>query len=180
MPRTATINGAEPSQFAVARAWERLYVDGKARLTARLSDHRVKVEPYMPMGDNVLVLRLPAPPTPTKTAGGLFIPEVSQEEPEPRSEGILVQAGLLARDVLRSHGIILGDHVQIGRFAGWEKEFEADKAGKSTKRILQMKERDVLGSFDLWDRLFGEDPTMKIIFDPETDEHRIVPITNQE
>jgi co-chaperonin GroES (HSP10) len=180
MPRTATINGSMPSPFTIARSWERIYLQGKIRLAERLKEHGVKVEPYMPMADNVLVLRLPPPPTKVKTEGGLFIPETAQEEPEPLSEGILVQAGMLARDVLRAHGIVLGDHVQIGRFAGWEKEFAADKTGKSAKRILQMKERDILGSFDLFERLFGEHRSMQIIFDPETEEHRIVPITDQE
>lgn len=179
MSKTATLNGTAPSMHSVAFAWARLIEEGKKRLAERLHEHGVKVEPYFPMADNILVLRLPPPPKETQTKGGLFIPETSQEEPEPLSEGILVQAGCLARDVLRAHGILLGDHIQIGRFAGWEKEFAADKTGKSAKRILQMKERDVLGSFDLYDRLSGPTPSMKIFHDPETDEHRIVPITEE-
>jgi co-chaperonin GroES (HSP10) len=172
MPRTATItNDYVPT---VEQAWGKLFAESRARLVARLKDHGVATMPYMPMADNILVLRLPPPPIETKTGGGIFIPETSQVEPEPNSEGVLVQAGCLARDVLRSHGILLGDHVQIGRFAGWERALDEDKKGK---RILQMKERDVLGSFDLHDRLWGPKPTMRIVFDHDTEEHRIVPIT---
>lgn len=154
-------------------AWAQLNLEAKARLDARLAEHGVTAMPYMPMADNILVLRLPPPEIETKTAGGLHIPQTSQVEPEPNSEGILVQAGCAARDVLRAHGILLGDRVQIGRFAGWERALDEDKKGK---RILQMKERDVLGSFDLHDRLWGKAPTMRIVLDYETEEHRVVPV----
>jgi co-chaperonin GroES (HSP10) len=155
-----------------------------ALLAARLKEHGIQHMPYMPMADNILVLRLPPPPIETKTGGGLFIPEMAQAEPEPNSEGILVQAGCAARDVLRAHGVLFGDRVQIARFAGWEREINneslaaMDKAGRG-KRILQMKERDVLGSYDLHDRLYGKARSMKIIFDLDTEEHRVVPITEE-
>lgn len=165
---------------ALDQAWNRIAAEANARLEARIAEHGIKVTPYMPMGDNILVLRLPAPPKETQTKGGLFIPETSQEEPEPLSEGILIQAGCSARDILRDHGIMLGDLVQIGRFAGWEKEFKADASGKGGKRILQMNVRDVLGSVDLHTRLWGPDRTMCIVMDDETDEHRIVPIVDPE
>lgn len=165
---------------AAAKAWERLGREARVRLTERLKEHGVKMTPYMPMANNVLVLRLPAPPVATKTEGGIHIPETAQEEPEPLSEGVLVQAGCMARDVLRAHGILLGDLVQIGRFAGWEKEFKLDASARgNNKKILQMKEHDILGSFDLHDRLWGKDPTMRIVFDEDTEEHRVVPITEE-
>lgn len=157
----------------MAQAWVELELAAKLRLAIRLKEHGVASMPYMPMADNILVLRLPPPPVETKTDGGLYIPETSQKEPEPTSEGVLVQAGCAARDVLRAHGIMLGDIVQIGRFAGWERALDEDKKGK---RILQMKERDVLGSFDLHERLWGAKPTMRIVFDQDTEEHRVIPV----
>lgn len=176
MARTSTAPAPDSLAPSLSQAWWLLDQLARTRLAARLAEHGVTVAPYMPMGNNVLVLRLPSPATATKTAGGLFIPETAQEEPEPLSEGILVQAGCAARDVLRAHGILLGDHVQIGRFAGWEKEFRLDAVAKNSKKILQMKEHDVLGSFDLHDRLWGDKPTMAIVWDTDTEEHRIVPI----
>lgn len=159
--------------------WFALDMEAGARLADRLGEHQVKAPPYMPIADNILVLRLPAPAKETKTRGGLFIPDSAQEEPEPLSEGIIIEAGLQARDVLRDHGILIGDHVQIGRFAGYEKEFQKDEAGAG-KRILQMKERDILGSFDLYPRLYGKQPSMRIVLDTETNEHRIVPVGSEQ
>jgi co-chaperonin GroES (HSP10) len=162
---------------AVVRAWATLELQARGRLVARLKEHGVATMPYMPISDNILVLRLPAPPVETKSDGGIYIPETSRTEPEPLSEGVLVQAGAQARDILRSHGVMLGDLVQIGRFAGWERAIGEDKKGK---RILQMKERDVLGSFDLHERLWGKTPSMRIVFDYDTEEHRILPIMEEE
>lgn len=176
MAKTMTVQ-VPPSPLA--RAWSMIYAEARARREARIAEHGVKVLPYMPIADNILVLRLPAPPKKTKTAGGLYIPETSQEEEEPLSEGILIQAGCSAADILRDHGVMLGDLVQIGRFAGWEKEFKADAAGQG-KRILQMNVRDILGSFDLYDRLFGPTPTMCVVIDDDTDEHRIMPIITED
>jgi len=158
-----------------AAAWGALEREAKKRLAERLKDHKAPPLPYMPGFNNVLVLRLPSEPTKTVTAGGIHIPQTAQEEEEPKSEGILVQAGLMARDTLRAHGYLLGDKVQIGRFAGWEKEFRLDNAGTNKSKILQMKDQDILGSFDLHDRLWGDAPTMEIVFDIETSEHRIRP-----
>lgn len=178
MPRTSTATKLAVEDYTPlsVRAWAALEASAKERLAARLKEHGVSTMPYMPMADNILVLRLPPPPTETKTDGGIFIPQTSQVEPEPTSEGVLVQAGCAARDVLRAHGILLGDLVQIGRFAGWERAIGEDKKGK---RILQMKERDVLGSFDLHERLWGKKPSMRIVFDADTEEHRVVPITEE-
>lgn len=163
-----------------AYAWIRLEREAKKRLAERLKEYKAPPTPYMPGFNNVLVLRLPSEPTKTVTAGGLHIPMTAQEEEEPKSEGILVQAGLMARDTLRAHGYLLGDKVQIGRFAGWEKEFRLDAKGENQRKILQMKDVDVLGSFDLNDRLWGDAPTMEIVYDIETAQHRIRPTTGRD
>lgn len=163
-----------------AAAWEALNKEAKKRLTERLKQYEAPKTLYMPGFNNVLVLRLPSEPIKEMTAGGIVIPQTAQQEEEPKSEAILVQAGLAARDTMRSHGYLLGDKVQIGRFAGWEKEMEKDKAGKNTRKILQVKDQDILGSFDLNDRLWGDKPTMEIVWDAETEEHRIQPITGSD
>lgn len=161
-------------------AWAEINKDAKKRLADRLKEHGAPPTPYMPGFNNVLVLRLPSEPTKTVSAGGIHIPQTAQEEEEPKSEGILVQAGIGARDTLRDHGYLLGDKVQIGRFAGWEKEFRLDAKGGNQKKILQMKDQDILGSFDLHDRLWGSRPTMEIVWDEDTEEHRIRPIAGSD
>ncbi len=127
----------------------------------------------MPGADNVLVLRIPPPPVKKVTAGGLHIPEKFQEEEEPESEGYLLAGGPMALDSFLDEGYVIGDKVQIGRFAGWEKEFNADRLGTSKPKILQMKAGDIIGSFDLLERMEGAKPTMACTLDPSTERHVI-------
>ncbi len=97
--------------------------------------------PYLPMGEVVLVYRLPSE---EKTAGGIDIPEEYQS---PVSSGILIAAGLAARDIMADALIEIGDIVYFGRFEGDEKEFKRNAAEKGEK-LLQLKMRGVLGSAD--------------------------------
>ena len=102
--------------------------------------------PYWPLSKTCLVFRLPSE---TRTAGGLFIAE---EHAEPKPYGVLVAAGLAARDILEDNLIHIGDVVWFGRFAGWEKEIKRDPEGKG-KQILQLKVEDILGSVDAVERV---------------------------
>ena len=165
----------EQEDAALESAWRKLQAAGEKRRNAQLKQAGLEI-PYAPASDTVLVLREPAPPVQKMTKGGLHIPGTSQEEPEPKSEGMLVAAGCKALDALRDQGMIVGDRVQIGRFAGWEKEFDLDQAGENKRKILQMAAGDILGSFDLKDRLWGARPTMQVSYDAETGEHRTHPI----
>jgi chaperonin GroES len=101
--------------------------------------------PYLPVGEVVLVYRLPSD---EKTAGGLYVPE---EHRSPVSAGILIAAGLAARDVMADALIETGDIVYFARFAGDEKEFKREAAGKAEK-LLQLKMREILGSADALER----------------------------
>ncbi len=117
-------------------------------LAARIREYGIPKPPYLPMGNNVLVYRIPSE---TRTAGGLYVPD---EHQEPKPMGVLIGAGLAARDVMESSLIELGDIVWFGRFAGWEKEVERDPANAG-KSVLQMKIADVLGSIDALERVGG-------------------------
>jgi co-chaperonin GroES (HSP10) len=100
--------------------------------------------PYLPVGEVVLVYRLPGD---EKTEGGLYKPE---EYRDVLSKGILIAAGLAARDVMADALIETGDIVYFARYAGDEKEFSRAAAGKGEK-LLQLKVREILGSADgLW------------------------------
>lgn len=115
-------------------------------LSERSKMYGIPSAPYLPMGKNVLVFRLPSE---SRTSGGLYIAETAQE---PKPMGVVVEAGLAARDVMADHLVEIGDIVWFARFAGWEKEIQRDPEGKS-KQILQMKVEDVLGSVDALARL---------------------------
>lgn len=118
--------------------------------TDRLSERRRMYDippiPYLPVGKNVLVFRLP---NETVSKGGIIFAEVAQE---PKPYGVLVGAGLGAMDVLEDHLVELGDIVWFGRFAGWEKEIARDPEGKG-KHIIQLKAEDILGSVDALERV---------------------------
>lgn len=157
-------------------SWDKLQADAKKRLAARLKEHKVDAPPSPPSFDNIIVLRLPV--VEEKTESGLIKSAVVGAggwEAEPKSEGILCAAGLQALDTFRDHGILVGDHVEIGRFAGWEREAKLDAKGNNTARMILMLAADVKRSFDLGTRLAkGE---MEIYWDEEAGEHHIRPIT---
>jgi chaperonin GroES len=115
----------------------------KSRLDKIREQYRDQIPPvpYLPIGEVVLVYRLPSD---EKTAGGLYVPE---EHRSPVSSGILIAAGLAARDVMADALIETGDIVYFARFAGDEKEFKREAAGKGEK-LLQLKVRELLGSAD--------------------------------
>jgi len=119
--------------------------------------------PYLPVGEVVLVYRLPSE---EKTAGGLYVPE---EHRSPVSSGILIAAGLAARDVMADSLIEVGDIVYFARFAGDEKEFKREAAGKAEK-LLQLKMREILGSADGLERSKHYRIVLKT-YDDGTSEH---------
>jgi len=119
--------------------------------------------PYLPIGEVVLVYRLPSE---EKTAGGLYVPE---EHRSPVSSGILIAAGLAARDVMADALIETGDIVYFARFAGDEKEFKRDEA-KVGQKLLQLKVRELLGSADALERSQNYRIVLKT-YDDGTSEH---------
>jgi hypothetical protein len=157
--------------------WEALVVAGERKAAKLLKEAALEL-PYQPGGDNVLVLRLPPPPVKTSwdDAGLIMKPENAREEEEPKSEGYLIAAGPSAMDAFMDAGYLPGDKVQIGRFAGWEKAFR-DLDTKNKKKILQMKSGDILGSFDLLERLDGPEATMEVRLDRSDETHVIRVLT---
>lgn len=116
------------------------------KLDKLMKDYDIPTVPYLPMGKTVLVFRMPSE---EKTAGGLYVP---QEHQGPKSYGILVAAGLAAREILRDALIEIGDVVHFGRFEGWEQEFKREQA-QSGRYLLSMKVDGILGSADALKRL---------------------------
>jgi chaperonin GroES len=102
--------------------------------------------PYLPLSKNVLIYRLEGE---EKTAGGLYVPETAKEV---RSRGVLLAAGLAARDILADGLIEIGDEVCFAHYAGRDREVEK-RAGKEPSRILECKVEDILGSVDALERV---------------------------
>lgn len=116
---------------------------------------------YLPMGKNVLIFRLEGE---EKTAGGIIVPDVHKEV---KSRGILLAAGLAARDVLADALIDIGDEVCFAHFAGRDREVEK-REGKAPAKILECKVEDILGSVDALDRVKDYDIVLHTV--PETGE----------
>lgn len=117
---------------------------------------------YLPMGKNVLIFRLQGE---EKTRGGIIVPDVHKEV---KSRGILLAAGLQARDILADGLIEIGDEVCFAYFAGRDRKNEERDAGTAGKSILECKVEDILGSVDALERVKDYDITPVTI--PETGE----------
>ena len=118
------------------------------KLQERIEKYKIPPIPYLPAFDRVLVWRLTSE---EKTAGGLWIPD---EHKEAKDIGVLLAAGLRARDGLADHLIEVGDVCWFGRFAGTEKTVKRE-AGESTEgqKILTMRLEDINGSVDALERV---------------------------
>lgn len=115
---------------------------------------------YLPMGKNCLVARLPPK---NRTEGGLWLAGTDEEIP---NYGILIAAGLGARDYMKWALVEIGDVVKFGRFEGSEEEFEREKL-KAGKYILQVKVEGINGSVEADRRV--ED--YELAWDDEAEEH---------
>ena len=90
---------------------------------------------FRPLHDRVLVRRIDAP---TKTAGGIIIPDNAKEKPQ---EGEIVSAGtgIRAEDgTITPLDVKAGDKILFGKWSGTEIKIDGED-------LLIMKESDVLG-----------------------------------
>lgn len=115
--------------------------------------------PYLPLAKNVLIFRLEGE---EKTKGGIIVPDVHKEV---KSRGILLAAGLQARDILADGLIEIGDEVCFAHYAGRDRQTGERDAGTAGKAILECKVEDVLGSVDALERVKDYD----IVYDDEVD-----------
>ena len=136
-----------------------------------LDDKRKKygipAQPYGPKGKVCLVYRLPPE---TRSAGGIIFAEAHQEQ---QQVGVLIAAGLTARDEMKDHLVELGDTVYFGRFAGYDQEIARDPENKG-KAISQMMISDVHGSVEAVER----EKDHVLMYDEETGEHYWEPKTD--
>jgi chaperonin GroES len=132
-----------------------------SKLDERKKQYDMPRPAYLPLGKNVLIYRLEGE---EKTVGGIVIPQTSQEV---KSRGILLAAGLQARDVLADGLIDIGDEVCFAHYAGRDREVEK-REGKAPSKILECKVEDILGSVDALDRIKDYDIVPVTI--PETGE----------
>lgn len=117
-------------------------------LDAAIREHRIPPCPYEAVYDRIVVFSVPEDKASrdTFTAGGLIAkPTATKDKEEAESpRGILVSAGLGARDVLISHGIGLGHMLWVARLAPWR--HVVDRTEKGAVEFLFMRVGDIVGS----------------------------------
>lgn len=137
------------------------------KLEERREKYGIPDAPCLPQGKKVVVFRLPLQ---EKTAGGLFIPE---EHANPEPMGVLIAAGLAARDVMRDALIEIGDIVMLPRFTTNSPEVSRNSAEKG-KHVELLNIEDLVGSVDGLERL-DKHYDIKVFATDDGDEHRYVP-----
>lgn len=112
-----------------------------ARLAERRKKYAIPESLSLPVSKTVLVWRLPAE---EKTAGGLYVPEAHADV---KSRGILLAAGLKARDIMADNLIEIGDEVMFGRYAGAERDVGREAEGVANK-VCELKIEDIVSTVD--------------------------------
>lgn len=79
--------------------------------------------------------------------------------------GLLIAAGLTARDRLYAHGIEIGHIVNFVKYTQWR--MRVGLVEGQEEHIIPMLDRDIIASEDLRGELFGPKPTKFVAFDME-------------
>ena len=122
------------------------------KLEERIKKYNIPAPLYEPVFDRVLVFQIPTMESETFRDGVIFKPnETKKRESAQSPRGVVVSAGMRARDILESHGIQLGDIVWFARHTMWRHELDA-----SSKSFSVIRAGEVCGSEDLFDRIGTE------------------------
>jgi co-chaperonin GroES (HSP10) len=116
-----------------------------SKLEERIKKYDIPPTLYEPVFDRVLVYQIETMESETFSGSTLIKPEVTRKKERSGSpRGVLVAAGLKARDIMESHGIEIGDIVWFARMSMWKHELDASSKSFSVLRI-----GEICGSEDL-------------------------------
>jgi co-chaperonin GroES (HSP10) len=111
----------------------------------RITDGAFRVQPVF---DRILVWQISEHEGETFGGGGIIMPEtVKKRERVETPRGIIVSAGLLALDHLRSNGIDLGHTVYFIQNAPWR--IRCDVVGGHMFHVMVLRDGDLIGSVEL-------------------------------
>ena len=121
--------------------------------------------------DRIFVFQTFAFDKTTFVPGGLIQMSQNDQKAERYSSprGILIGAGLMALDALRSHGQELGDTVCFIQQAPWR--MEVDRIAGESEWMLIFRVGDISGNFDLAKRLRAK--TSRVEYDEASAVHKI-------
>lgn len=118
-------------------------------LEQAIKQYSIPPWPYEASYDRVIVFSVPEDKAARKTfiEGGVVekidARNVYEQEETPR--GIVVSAGLKAKDVMFSHGMGLGHMVWVARLSPWRHQVDRDANGKDIE-FLFLRVGDIVGS----------------------------------
>lgn len=151
----------------------------RSLLDEAIEKYKIPAWPYEAAFDRMVVFSVPedAASRETFTAGGLIVKTERQKSAEENEtpRGIIVSAGLEARDYLRGHGVGLGHMIWVARLSPWRHEVDKDSEGKPIE-FLFLRAGDLVGSEDLQRFIkegrvrveAGEDGKHRYVFDDDT------------
>lgn len=117
-------------------------------LSEMIERYKVPPWPYEAVYDRVVVFSVPEAKATRETYvdGGLIAKPQTKMAAEKNEtpRGILVSAGLGARDYLRAHGMGLGHMVWVARLSPWR--HEVDRTNDGAIEFLFLRAGDVVGS----------------------------------
>lgn len=115
--------------------------------------------PYEACFDRIVVFSVPedAAARDTYVAGGSIVKPETRRDADERAtpRGVIVSAGLAARDVLYHAGMDLGDMVWVARLSPWRHQVDRDKNGKPIE-FLFLRVGDIVGSESLLEAVKDE------------------------
>lgn len=157
-------------------AWSDLEARWQVVLENRMREWKLEHIPFGVTDDDIMVFRLEQREQTTES--GLVLPDHimavdrndGTREREARAVsrticvGLLLDAGCAARDWMRGHGVLIGDLIKWGKYAGEEESLHWFSGGqvRSLKDVLLMNVRDIRGSFDLDMRL--QERLMRVVY----------------
>lgn len=118
-------------------------------LDAAIKEHSIPKWPYEAAYDRIIVYSLPE----AKAARETYVPngkilmtaQAKSYEENVTPRGVIVSAGLGARDVLKSHAIGLGHVVWVARLSPWRHQVDRTSDGHDIE-FLFLRVGDVVGS----------------------------------
>lgn len=130
------------------------------QLEAAMALYKMEMPPFYPVFDRALVypVEIAADQSDT-TSGGLVIPELAKKRANAQL-GVLIAAGIKAREELYSHGIELGDIVVMARFSHWERNYFS--ATNQPHRVYILQAGEIVASVGLKRRMDKGDIWMEM------------------
>lgn len=123
-------------------------------LSAAIKEHKIPKWPYEAAFDRMIVFSIPEDKASRDTYapdGVIVKPETIKDREENETpRGVIVSAGLGARDVLRSHGMGLGHMVWVARLSPWRHVVERSADGGEVT-FLFLRVGDIVGSENVQD-----------------------------